>query len=112
MKKNSKALLVIMFAVLFAVISAQPALSGSGTTGKTKAATEKATQAVKTAKVNINTADEGTLANLNGIGPALAKRIVDYRSKSGKFKTIQDLKNVNGIGDKVYEKIAPMITVK
>ena len=60
----------------------------------------------------INTADEGTLANLNGIGPKLAERIVDYCSKSGKFKTIQDLKNVNGIGDKVFEKIAPMITVK
>ena len=112
MKKNLNTLLVIMFTVLFALISVQPALSGSSTTDKAKTTTEKAAQAVKAAKVNINTADEGTLANLNGIGPALAKRIVNYRSKSGKFKSIQDLKNVNGIGDKVFEKIASMITVK
>lgn len=112
MKKNLKTLLVIISVVLFALISVQPALSGSSTTDKATAAAEKATQAVKASKININTADEGTLANLNGVGPALAQRIVDYRSKSGKFRTIEDLKNVNGIGDKVFEKIAPMITVK
>ena len=112
MKKNLKAVWVVTFAVLFAFVSVQPALSGSSTSDKTKAATDKAVKAVKAQKVNINSADEGTLANLNGVGPVLAKRIVDFRSKSGKFKTIQDLKNVNGIGDKIFAQIAPMITVK
>lgn len=63
-------------------------------------------------KVNINTADKDTLSeNLTGIGPAIAERIISYRNYYGGFQTINELKNVKGIGDKIFEKIKDNITV-
>lgn len=63
-------------------------------------------------KVNINTADENTLSeNLTGIGPAIAERIISYRNHYGGFQTIDELKNVKGIGEKIFEKIKDNITV-
>ena len=63
-------------------------------------------------KVNINTADKDTLSeNLTGIGPAIAERIISYRNHYGGFQTINELKNVKGIGDKIFEKINDNITV-
>lgn len=62
-------------------------------------------------KININTADETTLQTLDGIGETKAKAIIEYRNKNGNFKTIEDIKNVFGIGDSVYEKIKDNITV-
>lgn len=59
--------------------------------------------------VNINTASESQLAELPGIGPSIAERIVRYRQKTGPFKTPEDLKQVKGIGDKIYMKIKPLI---
>jgi competence protein ComEA len=64
------------------------------------------------AKVNINTAKVDELATLPGIGPAKAEAIVKYRKDHGKFKKIEDLKEVKGIGDKIIEKIKPEATVK
>lgn len=55
--------------------------------------------------VNINTADAKTLAReLDGIGPAKAQAIVDYRQRNGSFKTADDLLKVEGIGSKVLEQ--------
>ncbi|NMA05833.1 MAG: hypothetical protein GX931_05635 [Acholeplasmataceae bacterium] len=62
-------------------------------------------------KININTADEKTLMQIKGIGPVIAKAIIDYRKKNGSFKEIEEIKNVNGIGNKTYEKIKDFITV-
>lgn len=62
-------------------------------------------------KININTATSEQLQTLDGIGESKAKAIIDYREKNGNFKTIEDLKNVSGIGDSVYEKIKNNITV-
>lgn len=62
-------------------------------------------------KININTADSATLQQLNGVGPATADKIIAYRETSGKFKRIEDLKNVSGIGEKTFEKLAPYIKV-
>jgi comEA protein len=63
------------------------------------------------AKVNINTADAAALETLPGIGPAKAKAVIDYREKNGAFKTIDDLKNVSGIGDKTLEGLRDKVTV-
>lgn len=109
MRKGFFRLMVIAFAVLFVVVSIQPALAGSHSKAEGKATMEKAVMAKK---ININTADAQALSNLKGIGPELAQRILDYRSKSGKFKNIEEVKNVKGIGDKIYSQIAPLITVK
>ena len=55
--------------------------------------------------VNINEADAAALAqHLNGVGDAKAKVIVEYREKHGKFKSVDDLANVPGIGEKTVEK--------
>ncbi|HEX4873188.1 MAG TPA: helix-hairpin-helix domain-containing protein [Nevskiaceae bacterium] len=61
--------------------------------------------------VDINTADAKTLEKLAGIGPAKAQAILDYRSKNGPFKSKEDLRKVDGIGEKTYEAIADEITV-
>lgn len=61
-------------------------------------------------KVNINTADAERLATLKGIGPALAQRIIEYREQNGAFKTIDEIKNVRGIGDKKFDAFKDKIT--
>lgn len=55
--------------------------------------------------VNVNAADPGTLVSLNGVGPVLAERIVDYREEHGSFQSVDDLLNVSGIGPAMLEKI-------
>lgn len=60
--------------------------------------------------VNINTADEKSLEDLPGIGPSLAKRILEYRAQKP-FTTIDELKNVPGIGDKKFEQLKDRITL-
>jgi competence protein ComEA len=55
--------------------------------------------------VNVNTADASTLASeLDGIGPAKAEAIVEYRQKNGPFRTPEDLLKVQGIGERVLEQ--------
>lgn len=63
------------------------------------------------AVVNLNTATPEQLESLKGIGPAKAAAIVEYRKKNGNFKTVDDLNNVPGIGDKTLAKLKPEITV-
>lgn len=60
--------------------------------------------------ININTADAAELDKLPGVGPALAQRIIQYRTDHGLFANPEDLKNVSGIGDKTYEKMAAQVT--
>lgn len=63
------------------------------------------------AAVNINTASKDELVALPGIGPAKAQAIVDYRKAHGPFKTVEDLKDVKGIGAKRFEKLKPDLAV-
>ena len=61
--------------------------------------------------VNINTASVVELMSLDGIGETKAKAIIEYRDTSGGFKSIEDIKNVSGIGESTYENIKNNITV-
>lgn len=61
--------------------------------------------------ININTADEKELDSLPGIGPSKAKDIISYREENGEFKSVDDIKNVKGIGDSSFEKLKDKITV-
>ena len=65
----------------------------------------------KKVMVNINKATQAELENLPGIGPAIATRIIEYRNENGKFSSIDDIKNVKGIGDAKYDKIKDSIEV-
>lgn len=61
--------------------------------------------------VNINTATQTELETLTGIGPSTALKIIKYREENGKFKTIEEIKNVAGIGDSKFEAIKDEICV-
>ncbi len=61
--------------------------------------------------VNINTADEKGMDSLPGIGPVMAKRIVDYRSENGRFSNIEELKEVPGISEKKFGNLKNSICV-
>ncbi len=63
-------------------------------------------------KVNINTATAEELSTLEGIGEKKAESIIEYRDNHGHFTKVEDLKNVKGIGDKIFEKIKDQITVE
>jgi competence protein ComEA len=62
-------------------------------------------------KININTATQTELETLPGVGPSLALSIVNYRKENGKFKRIEDIKKVNGIGDAKYNNIKDLINI-
>ena len=61
--------------------------------------------------ININTADLEQLKDITGIGNIKAQSIIDYREANGGFKSLEELKNVDGIGDKTFEKIKEQITL-
>jgi competence protein ComEA len=63
------------------------------------------------AALNLNTASKEELVALSGIGPAKAQAIIDYRVQHGGFKTVDELKNVKGIGARRFEKLKPELTV-
>ena len=63
-------------------------------------------------KVNINTASQTQLETLPSIGPATSLKIINYREEHGDFQSIEDLKEVSGIGDAKYENIKDLICVK
>lgn len=75
-----------------------PSLNPSGTTNQ--------------GKINLNTATQKELESLPGIGPTLASRIIEYRKANGFYQTIEDVKKVSGIGEKRFEAIKDLITVR
>ncbi|HIU25610.1 MAG TPA: helix-hairpin-helix domain-containing protein [Candidatus Copromorpha excrementigallinarum] len=62
-------------------------------------------------RININTADSGQLQEITGVGPVTAEKIISYREENGRFDSIEDIKNVSGIGDKTFEKMKDEIKV-
>ena len=66
---------------------------------------------VENSKVNINNATKEMLTSLSGIGDAKAQKIIDYRNENGLFKSIEDIKNVTGISEKLFEQIKEFITI-
>ena len=66
---------------------------------------------IKNELISINKATIEELTTLSGIGESKAKAIIEYRNKNGEFKSIDDIKNVSGIGDSLFEKIKNSITI-
>jgi competence protein ComEA len=82
-----------------------PVLSAPGAAGGAGGA------AAPGAKVNLNTADLALLDTLPQVGPAMAKRIVDWRTANGKFTSVEDLMSVTGVGDKTFAELKDLVTV-
>jgi comEA protein len=74
-------------------------------------AAEKQAAAGADKLINNNTADAGQLISLPQIGPKMAQRILDFRKSNGNFKRAQDLMKVKGIGEKIFAKLQPLITI-
>lgn len=100
--------LVIM--MLFTGLASHPAVAAA--TGPVTVAQEaaKADRAATAGVVNLNTATTAQLEALPGIGPATAKRIIEYREKNGPFTKIEDVMNVKGIGEKSFLRLRPLLT--
>ena len=98
-----------MTRIMIAAIAAI-ALTAAAAGAQGRATTPKAT-ATAAAPVNLNTATMDQLATIPGIGVKTAERIIAYREKNGGFKKIEDLMNVQGVGEKSFLKMKPLITV-
>jgi competence protein ComEA len=88
-----KKVLVLMLMVCFMAVMASPVVAAGNDT------------------ININTASVDELTQLHKVGPKTAENIVAYRDANGPFKTIEDLKNVKGVGDKILELNKDRITI-
>ena len=95
--KKMLALMVILTVTLFSTASLYSVEKPAAANGKKL--------------VNINTADANQLVNLPQIGVKMAQRILDFRKSNGNFKRTQDLMKVKGIGEKVFAKLQPLITI-
>ena len=99
MTKNNKLLTLLVILAMAAVSTVS------------LAAAEKQAAPGPDKLVNINSADAGQLIALPQIGPKMAQRILDYRKNNGNFKRVQDLMKVKGIGEKIFAKLQPLITI-
>lgn len=88
-------------------ITSQSAASVSKSSAK--AATHNSSTAPS--MVNINTASSSELDSLPGIGPTYAQRIIDYRNQNNGFKSIDEIKNIKGIGDATFNKLKDKISI-
>ena len=93
------------------VLSTQAPTPATQNTAASSANSTPASVSQGNGKININTADLYDLMRLDGIGETYAQRIIDYRNANGPFTNIEDIKNVEGIGERRFEAIKDSITV-
>ena len=116
---NGRKIVTMFIAVValcaFALVSTTPVAAASKKKSdqetvkkSTEKATAESTKALPTGKMNINTADKETLMTLPGIGPVKADEIIKMR-KEGKFKNLDDVMNVTGIGEETLKKMKPFL---
>jgi len=80
--------------------------------GKRESAkTQQTDQAAKADLINVNTADLETLMKLPRVGPVIGQRIIDFREEHGGFKSLEEVMNVKGIGEKTFERLKPLIRI-
>ena len=93
-------IVAVFFAVNFLALAQTPAPKA-----------QSAAKEVGGAKVNVNQASAEQLMTIRGIGPVMAKRIIDFRDKNGPFKKVEDLLAVQGIGEKNLERFKAQIVL-
>jgi competence protein ComEA len=104
-KEDSMVRLLASLAVA-ATLVAQPAAQTAQ-----RAAAARAEAKPAAATINLNTATAAELEKLPGIGQKVAARIVEYRQKNGPFKKVEELMNVQGIGEKSFLQFRSQLTV-
>lgn len=92
-----------IFLALVLAVLISPALMLASPQAQAPATVQKTT-------VNLNTATLDQLMTLPGVGQKTAERIIEYRTKSGGFKKIEELMNVKGIGEKSFLKLRPLVS--
>lgn len=85
--------------------------SSGATSSDSLSASAASSSSSNNGKININTADVAGLQQISGIGPSKAQKIIAYREQNGKFKSVEDLTNVSGIGEKTLASIKDQICV-
>lgn len=115
---NGRKIVTMFIAVValcaFALVSATPVTAASKKKADqetVKKEVKESTKSLPTGKININTADKETLMTLPGIGPVKADEIIKIR-KEGKFKNLDDVMNVTGIGEETLKKMKPFLKFK
>jgi len=97
---------------LSAGVVACAVLMGVGFSARVTAAGQDAKPAVAApAPLNLNAASTADLEKLPGIGAAMAARILEYRQKTGGFKKVEELMNIQGIGERNFLRLKPLVTV-
>lgn len=86
-------------------------INSGDSSGNPDGATDNDSDAFGDKRININTAGKEELMTLSGIGESKAEDIISYRERIGKFSSIEDIKNVSGIGDSTFERIKESIMV-
>lgn len=86
-------------------------VSGSEVTQDAGIRAGRSTDTRKSQLVNLNTATAEELEELPGVGPTIAERIVEYRDREGTFSSLEELKNVDGIGEQKIEDIQDLVTI-
>lgn len=95
---------------LFVVLSMVAVFAVNGIAAE-KTNPDKSVKADKSGLININTAGAEELMKLPRIGPKMSQRIITFRKENGKFKKIQDLMKVPGIGEKTFAGLKHMVTI-
>ena len=109
-KEMKRAFGVLVIATFFfgglSMITAEKVLAG-----QPKATLQLQGQAQPAVMVNVNKANTEELIKVRGIGPVMAKRIIEHRDKNGAFKSVDDLAQVHGIGGNKLQRIKDQVTV-
>ena len=99
---------VLSLAVVSCLLCGLPSVAVAD---QAKSAPRSAAKPPSTAIVNLNTASAIDLEGLPGIGAKTAARIVEFRQKNGPFKKIEELMNVQGVGEKNFLKLKPQLSI-
>lgn len=94
------------------VLLALAVVVAGGTAGPVQAASPQGEKAAADGKVNINAASKTDLMKLQGVGPALAEKILEYRQANGPFKKPEEIRRVRGFGKGLWKKNREVITIE